>query len=237
MFIVLIRTVILFAMVTFSIRIMGKRQIGQLQPYELVVAIMISELASLPMQDTRIPLIHGIIPIVTLFIIQIVISLLELKSDKVRVFIDGKPSIVIKNGKILISELKNQVFTVNDLIQELRMKGYFNIEEVEYAILETNGQISVIPKDNSQPVSKSDLNIDTKAKTMPLILISQGIINHDNLKLVNKDEEWLLKQVKAANIKSPKDVFIAIMSTEGELFIQDFSSYNKDSNKSQEVEL
>ncbi|NLZ47872.1 MAG: DUF421 domain-containing protein [Clostridiales bacterium] len=237
MFIVLIRTIILFAMVIISMRIMGKRQIGQLQPYELVIAIMISELASLPMQDTRIPLIHGIIPIVTLLVIQIAISVLELKSDKARTFFDGKPSIVIKNGKLVLSELKNQVFTVNDLMEELRMKGYFNIDDVEYAILETNGQVSVIPKDNNQPVTKSDMNIQINAKTLPVIIISQGKICWENLKIINKTEKWLMNQLESANIKNIKDIFLAIMTTEGKLFIQDYSDYEKNPNKKQEVEL
>lgn len=236
MLIILIRTVILFVMVIISMRIMGKRQIGQLQPYELVVTIMISELATLPMEDMRIPLIHGFIPIVTLLVIQIVISLLELKSDKARFILDGKPSIVIKNGRLVLSELKNQVFTVNDLLEELRMKGYYNIEDVEYAILETNGQISVIPKDDNQPVTKSDMNIKTKAKTIPAIIISQGRINMDNLKFINKDERWLMNQIKAANIKDIKEIFIAVMTTEGGLYIQKYSDHKED-NTHQEVEL
>jgi len=215
---------------------MGKRQIGQLQPYELVVTIMISELATLPMEDMRIPLIHGFIPIVTLLVIQIVISLLELKSDKARFILDGKPSIVIRNGRLVLSELKNQVFTVNDLLEELRMKGYYNIEDVEYAILETNGQISVIPKDDNQPVTKSDMNIKTKAKTIPAIIISQGRINMDNLKFINKDERWLMNQIKAANIKDIKEIFIAVMTTEGRLYIQKYSDHKED-NTHQEVEL
>ncbi|NLM33876.1 MAG: DUF421 domain-containing protein [Clostridiales bacterium] len=236
MLIILIRTVILFVMVIISMRIMGKRQIGQLQPYELVVTIMISELATLPMEDMRIPLIHGFIPIVTLLVIQIVISLLELKSDKARFILDGKPSIVIRNGRLVLSELKNQVFTVNDLLEELRMKGYYNIEDVEYAILETNGQISVIPKDDNQPVTKSDMNIKTKAKTIPAIIISQGRINMDNLKFINKDERWLMNQIKAANIKDIKEIFIAVMTTEGGLYIQKYSDHKED-NTHQEVEL
>ena len=223
-------------MVIISMRIMGKRQIGQLQPYELVVTIMISELATLPMEDMRIPLIHGFIPIVTLLVIQIVISLLELKSDKARFILDGKPSIVIRNGRLVLSELKNQVFTVNDLLEELRMKGYYNIEDVEYAILETNDQISVIPKDDNQPVTKSDMNIKTKAKTIPAIIISQGRINMDNLKFINKDERWLMNQIKAANIKDIKEIFIAVMTTEGGLYIQKYSDHKED-NTHQEVEL
>ncbi len=234
MFIVLLRTIILFIVVVVSLRIMGKRQIGQLQPYELVVAIMISELASLPMQDTRIPLIHGVIPIVTLLVIQIFISLIELKSSKAHSLIDGKPCIVINKGKLVISELKNQVFTVNDLLEELRINGYFNIEDIEYAILETNGQLSIVPKGDTEPVIKKDLNIKSSPKSIPLTLINEGRIIKENLKLLSKNENWLKSELKKQKIKSEKDVFLALMSTEGKLYIQDYSSGNQ---KSKEVDL
>lgn len=234
MFIVLIRTIILFVVVIFSMRIMGKRQIGQLQPYELVVAIMVSELASLPMQDTRIPLIHGVIPIVTLLVIQIVISVLELKYDKARAIIDGKPSIVINRGKLVLSELKHQVFTVNDLMEELRINGYFSIEDIEFAILETNGQLSVVPKASTEPVTKSEMNIKTEEKTLPLTIISEGKIIYENLHLLDKSEKWLKEKINEANLKDEKDVFIAIMNSEGKLYIQDYSSINK---KTREIEI
>ena len=234
MYIILIRTIILFIVVIFSLRIMGKRQIGQLQPYELVVAIMVSELASLPMQDTRIPLIHGVIPIITLLIIQIIISLLELKFDKARAIIDGKPSIVISRGRLVISELRNQVFTVNDLMEELRINGYFSIEDIEYAILETNGQLSIIPKGSTESVTKKDMNINSKDKTLPLTIISEGNIIYENLNLLNLDEQWLNSQIKNANLNNEKDVFIAIMNSEGKLFIQDYSTAH---NKSKEIEI
>lgn len=234
MFIVLFRTVILFVLVIIALRIMGKRQIGQLQPYELVVAIMISELASLPMQDTRIPLAHGIIPIVTLLVIQIFVSVVELKSSKARTIIDGKPCIIISKGKIVISELRNQVFTVNDLLEELRINGYFNIEDIEYAILETNGQISVILKGDAEPATKKDINVQVNPKSMPLTIISEGSIIYDNLKILNKDEIWLQEQLKNSNIKSKDDVFLAVMNLEGKLFVQDYSTVNR---SSKEVDL
>lgn len=234
MFIVLLRTIILFIVVVVSLRIMGKRQIGQLQPYELVVAIMISELASLPMQDTRIPLIHGVIPIITLLVIQIFISLIELKSSKAHSLIDGKPCIIINKGKLVISELKNQVFTVNDLLEELRINGYFNIEDIEYAILETNGQLSIVPKGDMDPVTKKDMNIKSSPKSIPFTIIREGQVIKENLKLLSKDENWLKSELKKQKIKSEKDVFLALMNTEGKLYIQDYST---DKQKSKEVDL
>lgn len=220
MFILLIRTIILYLLVVFSLRIMGKRQIGQLQPYELVIAIMISDLASMPMQDTRIPLLHGIIPIITLLILQVIISVFEIKSDTFRSIMDGKPNIVIKNGKLEIPVLRSQIFSVNDLMEELRIKGYFNIDEIEYAILETNGELSVIPRSESEPATKKDLNLQPPSPVLPAILISDGRVVKRNLKILNKDEAWLYKLLEQNNISSVENVFIAYLSTNNKLIYQ-----------------
>lgn len=167
-------------------RMMGKRQIGELQPFELVIAIMVSELASLPMQDTRIPLLHGIIPIITLLVLQVIISLAELKSETARTIFSGKPSIIIKDGKIDIKQLKYDRLNINDLMEELRLQGYYNIVDIEYAILETSGQISVIPKTELEPATKQDLNIKSTQDRLPITLILDGKVNKYNLNLIEK---------------------------------------------------
>jgi uncharacterized membrane protein YcaP (DUF421 family) len=220
MFILLIRTAILYLLVVFTLRIMGKRQIGQLQPYELVIAIMISDLASMPMQDTRIPLLHGIIPIITLLILQVIISLLELKSDKFRNIMDGKPNIVIKNGKFQIPVLRSQIYSVNDIMEELRIKGYFNINEIEYAILETNGELSIIPKSELEPATKKDLKLKPSKPVLPALLISDGRIIKENLKILNKDENWFYEQLRKNNISSVDNIFLAYLSTDNKLIYQ-----------------
>ena len=142
MLVVFARTLILYVLVVIVMRIMGKRQIGQLQPFELVIAIMISELASVPMQNTGIPLINGIIPILTLLVAQITMSFISLKSTKARGVICGKPSILIENGRINEKELRKEMYTINDLLEQLRIKNFQNIADVEFAILETNGQLA-----------------------------------------------------------------------------------------------
>lgn len=228
MFIVLIRTFILYVLVVFSMRIMGKRQIGQLQPYELVIAIMISDLASLPMQDTRIPLLHGIVPIITLLAVQVFLSLLQIKSDRARTILDGKPNIVIKKGKLQLSALKSQIFNVNDLMEELRINGYFNINEIEYAILETNGQISVIPKTSSKTVTKEDMKINTSQESLPIILIMDGKILSSNLSFINKNEAWLQSLLKRNHIKNYKNIFIAFLDTNGNFIYQSRDLKSKD---------
>lgn len=220
MFTVLIRTAILYFLVIISMRLMGKKQIGELQPFELAITIMISELASFPMQDTRIPIIHGVIAIITLLLIQTILSVLELKSEKIRLLLNGKPSILINNGKIDIKELRRQQFNINDLMEELRLQGYFNLYDIHFAILETSGQLSIIPKTNLAPATKGDLKVAFKQDTIPVTLILDGSINHDNLKILNKDENWLNEKLKRFNIDSPKEVFIALIDSQGSFYYQ-----------------
>lgn len=227
MFILMIRTVILYILVVIILRLMGKRQVGEMEPFELVIAIMVSELAALPMQDIRIPLIHGVIPIVTLLIVQLTITLLEMKSEKASAIITGTPSIIIKNGEINIQELKNQRLSYDDLIEEIRLNGYFNISDIQYAILETSGQISVMPKNCAAPVSRGDLNLNINEEILPITLVLDGKLNEHNLKLANKDKDWLIHQLKAKNIDSIEDAFLVTIDSRGSLFCQ---SHNKGSS-------
>lgn len=216
----MIRTAILYFLVVLSIRLMGKRQIGQLQPFELVIAIMISDLASLPMQDTRLPLINGVIAIVTLLALQILVSLLQLKIEGARLLFNGKPTILIEKGKILVNQLRRQTINVNDLMEELRIKGYFNLDDIEYAVLETNGQISIIPKTQLTPASKKDMKIKTNQDILPVTLILDGKVNLTNLKIIQKDYKWLMFKLKGKNIFSTDTVFFAVMDSKGEFYCQ-----------------
>lgn len=201
-------------------RIMGKRQIGQLQPFELVVAIMISELAAVPMQNTGIPLINGIIPILTLLIAQLILSLLSLKSMKARNLICGKPKILIENGKIKEENLKTELYTINDLLEQLRIKNVPNIADVEFAILETNGQLSVIPKSQKRPVTPKDLNISTNYEGLPLELLVDGDVNYNNLKTAKLDKTWLEKELYKFGISNLEEVLFASLDSEGNLYFQ-----------------
>lgn len=220
MFIVMVRTLILYMLVVLVMRLMGKRQISQLEPFELVISIMISDLASLPMQDLRIPLIHGIIPIITLLLIQSIITLLELKSEKLSAVLTGTPSILVKHGKINIEELKSQKLELNDLMEKIRLSGYFNISDIEYGILETSGQLSVIPKSKVSPATKQDLNIVVPEEKLPVTLIIDGKIHSENLKLLHKDKTWLYTQLRTNNISCEKDVFLATLDSSGQFFCQ-----------------
>ncbi len=220
MFIVLFRAIVLYFIVVFIMRIMGKRQIGQLQPFELVIALMISELAAMPMQNTGIPLFHGIIPIITLLVLQVLISALQLKSEVARLIFCGKPSILIEKGKINIKELKNNRLNLNDLLEELRLKDYYNLDDIEYAILETGGQISIIPKSELDPATRKDLSVKTNQDMLPVTLILDGRINDKNLKLIKKDKSWLNNQLNKKNISSADQVLLALLDSQGNFVYQ-----------------
>lgn len=220
MLVVFIRTLILYIVVIIAMRIMGKRQIGQLQPFELAVAIMISELASVPMQNTGIPLINGIIPILTMLAAQITISFIALKSVRARTIICGKASLLISAGKINESVFRNELYTINDLLEQLRSKDIYNIADVEYAILETNGQLSVVPKASKRNVTPEDLNISVKYEAPAIDLIIDGSLISKNLKRVDLDKAMLETELNKLGISKIEDVFFASIDSERKLFCQ-----------------
>lgn len=220
MIVIVIRTLILYASVITAVRIMGKRQIGEMQPSELVVAIMISDLASVPMQSVDIPLLAGIIPVFTLIVAEVCMSFISLKSKKMRKIITGEPSIVIYKGHINEKELARQRFNLNDLAEQLRISGYPSIADVDTAVLETNGQLSVIPKENARGVTIDDIKSKGKKKEcLPFMLISDGELNRRELARSGKTEQWLKKELKKKNISSYKQVFVASVDNDN-LFVQ-----------------
>ncbi|WP_432666826.1 DUF421 domain-containing protein [Wukongibacter baidiensis] len=204
---IFIRTIILYILVVSAIRIMGKAELAELQPYDLVVIIMVSELASLSMETSEMPFINGIIAISTLVFLQIIISHITLKSEKARAIICGRPSILIKNGRIMESKLKELRINLNDLIEQLRIKDFASIDDVEFAILETNGDLSVIPKASKRPLTPSDLNINVTQEDLPISLIIDGKINHENLKKSPIDFNWLYKELKKRGVDDINNVF------------------------------
>jgi uncharacterized membrane protein YcaP (DUF421 family) len=221
MILVIIRTLILYLAVVVLLRIMGKRQIGQLQPFELVVIIMISELAAIPMQNTGIPIINGLIPIFILFSSEVIISYISLKSEKARGVICGKPSVVIENSKIVESELTRLRLNINDLLEQLRLKNAPDITDVEFAILETSGQLSVILKSDKRPVEPKDLNIAPPLEGLPITLVIDGRLMRDNLSKSNHDMVWLQGELTKAGVKDIKDILFAGIDTLGQFFCQE----------------
>jgi len=176
------RAILLYTIVLIVMRLMGKREIGQLQPFELAIAIMIADLASIPMTDTGIPLSNGIVPILGLLVMHLIISVINMKSIKAREFVCGKPRILIYRGRIDEKALIKERFTVNELQERLRDKDIFNIGDVEYAILETSGQISVIEKPNKRNLTPEDMGIDADYEGIPYDLVVDRSCNGKKFK-------------------------------------------------------
>ena len=216
-----VRTLILYGTVIAALRIMGKRQLGELQPSELVVTIMISDLVSVPMQAIDIPLFSGIIPAITLIAAEVFLSFLSLKSRRIRNFLSGEPSIVIYDGHINEKELARLRFNINDLLEELRVNGYHDISDVSVAVIETSGKLSIIPTDKSRTATVEHMQIrNPRCDGLPFTLITDGELNHSELKRSGKSLSWLENELKKRNISDLKHVFIASLNSEGDIFIQ-----------------
>ena len=214
-----IRTVILYILVLVIMRMMGKREIGQLQPFELAIAIMIADLASIPMANIGIPIFSGIIPILALLMMHLIISNINLKSINMRKIICGKPTILIYRGKIDEKALKKEKFTINELQERLRGNNVFNIGDVEYAILETSGQITVIQKPDKRTTIPADFDIMPEYEGIPYDLVIDGKIMHENLKAIGKDEIWLEREVKKFKIR-PEEALVVTFDGKGQIFCQ-----------------
>jgi uncharacterized membrane protein YcaP (DUF421 family) len=219
--VILVRTVILFAAVIIVMRLMGKREIGQLQPVEFVVALMISELAAIPMGETGIPLLNGLLPIFMLLVLQATISYVSLKSERARALFSGKPSILINGGHIDEAELYRLNYNINDLLEQLRAKNFPDVSEIAYAILETNGDLSILPKAAYRPATPRDFNLAVTDAGFPVALVLDGKINRYSLNLLGKDADWLRRELRAQGYPDrPEEIFFASGSSNGKLHVQ-----------------
>ena len=219
MLITFFRSIILYIVVLIVMRFMGKREIGQLQPFELAISIMIADLAATPMAEEGVPITNGIMPILGLLVMHLIISILNIKSTKAREIICGKPSMLIFRGKIDEKVLKKERFTINELEERLRDSNIFNIGDVEYAILETSGQVTVIPKPNKRPTIPEDFNIEPKYEGIPYDLVVDGKVMYTNLEKIGKNYVWLQKQTEKFGIK-PEDALIVTIDGENKFFCQ-----------------
>ena len=226
MLITFVRSIILYVIVLVVMRLMGKREIGQLQPFELAIAIMIADLASVPMSEVGIPIINGIIPILSLLVMHLIISFINLKSIKMRQLICGKPSFLIYRGKINEKVLIKERFTINELQERLRANNINNLADVEYAILETSGQVSIIQKPNKRTTIPEDFNIMPEYEGISYDLVVDGKIMNDNLKILNKTYGWLKKEVNKFNIE-PEEALLVTVNAKGDIFCQKKEKYNK----------
>lgn len=219
MLVLFIRSILIYIVVLIVMRLMGKREIGQLQPFELVIAIIIADLAAIPISNSGIPITDGIIPILGLLVMDLFISLGNMKSLKFRQFISGKPSILIFRGKINEKVLIKERFTINELQEKLRDKDVMNLGDVEYAILETSGQINVILKPNKRNTTPEDFNIEPDYEGISYDLVIDGTIMYDNLKILEKDYKWLKKEVRKFGY-TPEEALIVTIDGKGQIFSQ-----------------
>ncbi len=201
MLVILVRTILLFFLVILALRIMGKRQIGELQPAELVVTILISELATEPMQEPAKPLFICTLPIIIIITLEILISVLTMKSNKVRHLFAGKPEIIVENGAPNQSTMRKLRFTIHDLTEQLRINGVFDISQVKYAIVETNGQLSVLLKGEDDTPTAKDLGVKTGDDEMPFLIISDGKKQKSSMLYIKMSDSELDKILKKENIK------------------------------------
>ena len=191
-----LRTVVLYLLLLAVIRLMGKRQIGQMEPSEFVVTMLVANLASIPMQDGGIPLFSGVVPILTVLGAELILSVLSMKSLRFRKLLCGKPVILIENGTILQQNLRKTRITLDELTGHLREKNVLDLRSVQYAILETNGNLSVFPFPKDRPASAREAGVQTKKQYFPITVVSDGKLLRENLKIAKKDTRWVQRVLK-----------------------------------------
>ena len=226
MFTGLIRTIILYLLIIAGIRLMGKRQVGELEPSELVLSLIIADLAAVPMQDFGIPLLTGIVPILTLLSLTMILSVLTMKSTRFRTLMCGRPSVIIRKGKIDQGEMRRNRLTVDELLEELRAQGYAGPAGIEYAILETNGQLSVLPFASQKPPTAQQLGLDAEQWELPVVVVSDGRLLEHNLTQLGRDRAWLDKRLEEGGCSDPRQVFLLLADRDGKVYLtrKDFST-------------
>ncbi len=223
-FTLIARSIIIYCIVLFLLRIMGKRQIGEMQPYEFVITLIIADLATVPMSDTALPLMHGIIPLLTLVCVHYVFTFIERKSVALRKILNGKPIILIDPAGVNYNNLKLCNMNFNDLQESLRTAGYFNLDEILYAIIQTNGTLTVLPKAEFAPLTASSIGKSIEPSSLPIIMVAEGKLMEENTKLAQIDEKFLLNNLKDYGVKKIKDILLLTLNSEGKVYMQKYNS-------------
>lgn len=212
------RTAILYLLLIVGLRLTGKRQIGELEPIELVLTMLLSDLASVPMQDFGIPLVNGVIPIVTLLAMSMLLSCVSLRNVRFRTLICGKPAIIIRNGRLQQDAMRHNRLTLDELFEELRTQGVTDISDVKYAVLETGGQLSVLLRTAAQPVTPEQMRLDCEDDVfLPTVIINDGRLLRGNLRQTGHDEAWLQAQLSENGVDAPSQVFLLSIDERGEI--------------------
>lgn len=223
MIFIVFRTVIIYIVVTLAIRLMGKRQIGDMQPNELVITLLISEIAAIPLQDINQPVLSGIVAIFVLVFLEIIISILTMKIFKFRQLMSGKSAVIIKNGVIDQQTMRDVRMTVLDLIELLREKDVFDIKDVAFAVLEVNGSLSILKNSDAQTVTRKDMKISGKEEALQLPVITDGKVIKESLKNLSMNYDKITSILKSKN-KSPENVFLMTINRNGDYTIIDKES-------------
>lgn len=216
MFISFLRTIVLYLLIVVTLRILGKRQVGELEPSELVVAILISDLAAVPMQDVGIPLLSGILPIITLLAMELLASEISMHSLKFRAFLCGKPVFIIRDGVVDQKAMRDNRLTIDELCCSLRQNGILNIQEVQFAVLETSGQLSTFQYPKFAPLTAGDDNKKPKPPEYPVTVISDGSILEENLNMIGRDIPWLMGKLQS---ERAEDIFLMTATAAGDIFL------------------
>lgn len=215
-----LRTIFFYFFLLVALRIMGKRELGPLGPLDLVVTIIMAEVAAIPIEAPERPLMLGVIPIATIVFLEIVLSYLCLKSKKVRDLISGRPSVVVQDGRMVQQEMRRLRYSVADLMEQLRIRGYHNVQDVEMAVLESDGELSVLPKSHKRPLSSADLGLPVRQEGATHTLIIDGQIDYEALRAVNLDVNWLNDRLAERGVNEAKDVLVAFLDGFGGLVVQ-----------------
>lgn len=218
---IMVKSALLYIVLLIVMRLMGKRQIGQLQPFEFSITLVIAELACLPMGDPSIPLIYGIIPVFTLFIVHITMNFIAVKSPRFRKILNGKPLIIINGGNIDTRAVKSADMDSDDISEALRIAGYFFPEEIEFAVLETNGSLSVMPKYANSPYTPSDAGLSNREKFLPYTVIAEGRLLKNNLIKLGLSEQQIELQLQKLQLIQ-KQVFLMTVTQDKTLFVQPY---------------
>lgn len=217
---IFVRSVLLYIAALAAMRIMGKREVGQLQPFEVVVVIMIAELAATPMGGVGIPLLYGVLPMIALVVCHGLISWLCMKFQPFRAFMCGQPTVLMRRGAVCEKQMRRAAMDLNDLLEAARTAGYADPAEVESIVLEPGGQVNVFPKAANRPVTPDDLGLQVPRDGLPLPLVMDGVIQQDNLRRAGLSERWLTKTVRSAGFAGAGEVLLLCLNRRGEMLIQ-----------------
>ena len=225
----IIRSIIIYFVVLIVFRLMGKRQLGQMQPFELVLTLILADLATIPMAEMSVPLVHGIVPLLALLVTHYVITILSKHFPKFSEVFSGKPVIVINQNGIDYKAVQKLNLSIDDILESLRSAGYFSPDEVLFAIMETNGKVSVLPKASNSPVTKEDMNIKSEENSIPITIVSEGKLIKENFQQIKVPEQKIKDFITSLGVKMKK-ILILTLDNNGKVYFQEMHKRAKTIN-------